>query len=409
MTGRVLSSVLWVASVLVSFPIAVFLIECLASLGKRRARPSGEPAAPPRRLAVLVPAHDEEELIARTVESIRSQLSAGDRIWVIADNCSDQTAARAQEAGAVVLERRDPDRRGKVAALSFGLERLAQDPPDVVIFVDADTPLEPGSIQALQATALERDRPVQAVYLLNPPPGAGAQAQFSALAFAIKNYVRPRGLARLGWPCPLVGTGMAIPWSLMQRVRFSEDSIVEDLQLGIDLAVAGHPAVLCEEAGVRGFLPSTASAGKVQRRRWEHGHLRTILTQVPRLMAYSIAKARLGLLAMALDLGVPPLSLLCLLWGMVTAGAIVGAFRGASPLPAWVCGTAGALLGVGVLAAWAGHLRKQMSFLIVLGMPFYMFLKIPLYFGFLFARETKWVRTPRDAPVPARPPTEPPR
>ncbi|HXX93967.1 MAG TPA: glycosyltransferase family 2 protein [Planctomycetota bacterium] len=392
-----LQILLLAVALLVSVPIGVLLLECLASLLRRR--PGGTPeggAAPASRRAVLIPAHNEEEAIARTVESIRPQLSAQDRLLVIADNCTDQTAQRARDAGATVFERHDPERRGKVAALACGLGILAQEPADLLILVDADTPVDPGSISALSRSASETGRPMQAIYLLKPPEGAGMKSRLSSLAFSLKNYVRPRGLARLGLPCPLVGTGMAIPWALLAQARFSEHSIVEDLQLGIDLAILGYPATLCEDAVVTGFLPTTDAAAKIQRRRWEHGHLRTLLTQAPRLVGWALRKGRPALLGMAFDLAVPPLSLLGMLWLFVAALALTSALRGGSPLPLWVSGASGVLFGAGLLTAWAGHLRKQVGLLTLLCLPFYVLWKVPLYVGFLFLRETKWIRTPRE-------------
>jgi cellulose synthase/poly-beta-1,6-N-acetylglucosamine synthase-like glycosyltransferase len=400
---------LWTACGLVSIPILVFFVECLASLRNPRARGDSLTAPPAGRLAVLIPAHNEEDLIASTIEAVLPQLSAPDRLVVIADNCTDQTANRARGAGAGVFERQMPDQRGKVAALAFGLERLAEDPPDVVLFVDADTRVEPGSVAALRRQAMEEKRPVQAIYTMSAPLEGGAQGAFSALAFAIKNLVRPRGLARLGLPCPLTGTGMAIPWELIKTVPFAKHSIVEDMQLGIDLAIAGYPARLCEEAMVTGLLPSSLSAASLQRRRWEHGHLGTILSQVPRLVGWSLRKGSFRLLAMALDLAVPPLALLCLLWFLVLAGAAVMAARTGYRIPLGAGVGEGLFLGGAVLAAWGGHLRNKIPFITLLWAPFYIFWKIPLYLRFVFARERKWVRTPREGPIqPQRPGDVPP-
>jgi cellulose synthase/poly-beta-1,6-N-acetylglucosamine synthase-like glycosyltransferase len=408
MTLRSLDVILLVASSLVSVPIGVLLVECLASLIRRHSPGGAPPPLRKGRVVVLIPAHNEESVIVQTLESIRPQLSDTDRLIVIADNCTDQTAARARQAGATVHERSDPDRRGKVAALAFGLSRLVSEPAEVLVLVDADTRMEPGSIVALAHQALETGRPMQAVYLLSAPEGAGLKTRFSSLAFAIKNFVRPRGLVRLGLPCPLVGTGMAIPWGLLERAHFSERSIVEDLQLGIDLAIAGFPAALCEDATVSGYLPSTDSAAKVQRRRWEHGHLRTIGTQVPRLIGWSIRKGKARLLAMALDLAVPPLSLLGVLWMIVAGASALAALRGWSRIPAVVSGVSGLLFGLAILVAWGAHLRKQISFLTLLFIPLYVFWKIPLYIGFLFVREKRWLRTPREESNPSVGPVKPP-
>jgi cellulose synthase/poly-beta-1,6-N-acetylglucosamine synthase-like glycosyltransferase len=99
--------------------------------------------------AVLIPAHNEETGIGPTLSSILPQLGAGDRVLVVADNCTDATAAVARASGAEVVERTDATRRGKGYALDFGVRTLEKAPPAVVVIVDADCTLESGSLDRL--------------------------------------------------------------------------------------------------------------------------------------------------------------------------------------------------------------------------------------------------------------------
>src|SRR5438132_576685 len=98
------------------------------SAAARRSRSVRRSAAADRspRIVALVPAHDEEQGICTTVASLRAQVGADDHfeVLVIADNCTDATAARAQAAGAVVWIRDVPGMRGKGHALAWGIERL---------------------------------------------------------------------------------------------------------------------------------------------------------------------------------------------------------------------------------------------------------------------------------------------
>jgi len=394
-TGPVWNGVLLGVALAVAIPIAVLFVECVAGLWPRRG-PGPETSAGGRRIAVLIPAHNEEAAIAETVRAVRSQVQPDDHVLVVADNCSDATAARARDAGADVLERIDAALRGKGYALAFGLRHLSARPPDLVVFIDADTRVEPGAIRALSACAGETRRPAQAVNLLAPPADAGPTALISSFAFLVKNLVRPAGLARLGIPCLLLGTGMAIPWSLIDVDRLATGNIVEDMQLGIDLAIAGFPPLLCLEAHVTGSLPTAGKAALVQRTRWEHGHLGTLLTQSPRLLWHALTRGRLRLLGMAIDLAVPPLALLCLIWATVAAGASAAALRGASWIPAIVSGSAGAALVLSVFLAWVRHARRQIPGRVLILAPLYVLWKIPVYLSFLFRRQKSWVRTPRD-------------
>ncbi|HVE39398.1 MAG TPA: glycosyltransferase family 2 protein [Planctomycetota bacterium] len=395
MTRAMLEGILMGVASLVSVPIVIFFLECVAALWPRR-MPAGQATpATEKPLAVLIPAHNEEAGIAETVRGIRAQAKPGDRVLVVADNCSDATAEKARAEGAEVLERRDPERRGKGYALSFGLKHLGAAPPDVVVFVDADTRVEPGSLDALRRSASSERRPVQAVNLLDPPPGARGTQYVSAFAFLTKNKVRPTGLSRLGIPCHLLGTGMAIPWELIDVDRLATGNIVEDMQMGIDLSIAGTPPRFCFDATVKGSFPDAAKAALVQRTRWEHGHLFTILTQCPRLAWQALRRGRPWLLGMALDLAVPPLALLCLLWILVAGGAAFVALRIGHPQTAFISAGSGGLLFLAVFLAWVRHGRRHVPGHVLLFAPVYVLWKIPVYAGFLFRRQKEWVRTER--------------
>ena len=390
-------AVLMVLAAGVSVPIAVFFLECAAALWPRRRRPAAD-RPPSRPIAVLVPAHNEEAGVGPTLRGIRGQLEPGDRVLVVADNCSDATADRARAEGVEVLERRDDRLRGKGYALSFGLHHLKAAPPDLVVFIDADTTLAAGAIRALRDAAAATRRPVQAVYQLEPPDGAGATDYISSFAFLTKNLVRPAGLSRLGVPCHLLGTGMALPWEHIDIDRLATGNIVEDMQMGIDLAIAGTPPLFCLDATVSGSLPANRKAALTQRTRWEHGHLGTLLTQAPRLAWQALRRGRASLFGLALDLSVPPLALLCLVWVTLAAACGIAAWRGFSLVPAIVTGSAGGALLLAVFLAWARHARRVIPGRVLFFAPLYILWKIPLYAAFLFRRQTEWVRTARDEP-----------
>ena len=382
-----------VAAATLAIPALIFFVECFASLflpaGKQLTRPEGVS------VVVMVPAHDEEGGIGATIAGVQSQLGPGDRVLIVADNCGDDTVRLARAAGAEVIERSDAERRGKGYALAFGVDHLDPDPPDVVIVVDADCHLTPGSIDALVRRAVETRRPVQADYVLKPTERSPI-SMISALAFLVRNRVRPRGLRRLGQPCHLDGTGMAFPWSVIRAAPDLGANIVEDLVMGVELALLGHEPILCVEAGVRSDLPSERGVALQQRRRWEHGHLATLLQNGPRLIRAGIVRGRPGLIALGADLIVPPLALLVglLLLVLGVAGSLV--LVGGPTFPAWIAGIAHGLVGLGVAIGWARYGRETIPFRYVLLVPLYVVWKVPLYVSFLFGRrEREWRRTER--------------
>ncbi|HEY9628283.1 MAG TPA: glycosyltransferase family 2 protein [Coleofasciculaceae cyanobacterium] len=380
---------------LLLIPIAILFIECFAALLPSR-RQTVSPISRPR-TAILVPAHNEALGIQAILTGLMAQLTERDRLVVIADNCTDETAAIARSTGAIVIERQDTNHLGKGYALDYGMNYLAAEPPDVVTFVDADCIMQPGSLAKIADWAMATNRPVQALYLMERPTQPQPKDAVSALAFMVKNLVRPQGLNRLGFPCLLTGTGMAFPWALLRNVKLASGNIVEDMQLGIDLAIAGNPPLFCREAQVTGLLPQQEKAAKSQRTRWEHGHLQTLIAQVPPLVKQSFQQRRLDLLAIALDLSVPPISLLSMLWFAISSLTVAAGFLGITWLPAWVLGIEGLLLLTAILVAWAKYGRAELPIQTLLAVPLYVLWKIPLYFAFLIRPQTQWVRTDRDA------------
>src|SRR4051812_32198806 len=312
--------VLLAAAAIVALPFAVLAVEALAALlPARKARTGDRP-----RCSVIVPAHDEEAGIATTIRNLRDQLQTGDRVLVVADNCSDGTANAARAAGAEVSERTDPEHRGKGFALDHGLGQLASEAPDVVVIVDADCELAAGALDALVRQAAATGRPAQGIYLIGTGSETDPRRRLSAFAVLLKNEIRPRGLDRLGMPCLLTGTGMSFPWTVLRSANLGTGNIVEDMKLGADLALAGYPPRLCPAARLTGAAAPDRQAAIKQRTRWEHGHMQTLVTQVPRLLVGGLMRMRPRLWGLGLELLVPPLSLLavvcslllliCLMW-----------------------------------------------------------------------------------------------
>lgn len=384
-----------VAALLV--PLSVVSIECVAALFARRsARQGSSPCLRPS-ITVLIPACNEARVIARTLVSVRSNLGEDDRVVVIADNCGDDTAVIARTYSVDVWERHHPDERGKGYAIHFGLRGLDADPPDVVIMMDADCVVERGDLERLAQTAADTGRPVQAVYLMDPPGKATRRDVVSAFAFCIRNFVRPLGLHTLRLPCLLTGSGMAFPWSVLRTVGMRGESIVEDMQLAVDLIQAGHPPLLCPEVVVRSLLPGRSTTAAKQRTRWEHGHLRTMFTAAPRLLATAIWRRRVGAAVLAIDLSVPPLSLLAILIvivGMVATG--VGLLGGSwTPLMLLLLGTVGATTTLA--GAWLRFARHEIGARDLLAAPWYLLWKLPIYLRYLCGPETQWTKTSREA------------
>jgi cellulose synthase/poly-beta-1,6-N-acetylglucosamine synthase-like glycosyltransferase len=392
-----LSALLMSLTALVAFPVVIFFVEvCAAILLRRRAEDSGLMPASRPRVAVLVPAHDESAGIVAALEDIKAQLHRGDRLLVIADNCADDTAAIAAAANAEVVERHDSTKIGKAYALDFGLRHLSEAPPEIVVMIDADCRLGAATINLLTNACASTHRPIQAFYAMAAPAGSNLSYQVAEFAWRVKNWVRPLGLSALNLPCQLMGSGMAFPWEVIRSVDLAGGWIVEDLKLGLDLALAGHSPKFLPSARVDSTFAPSAKGTEVQRKRWEQGHIAMILTAAPRLVWVALSQANWGLLALALDLAVPPLSLLGLLViGMFAVSASAALFD-ISYIPLLI--STGTLIGftAPVILAWLVYGRDVLPFRALLSIPVYMFGKFRIYGSALSGKPVAtWTRTDR--------------
>lgn len=375
--------------------VVMLTLECFAALLPERSSPEhSEGQRPP--VAILIPAHDEILGIKKTIDTLKPQLRQEDQLVVIADNCSDGTAELSRKLGATVVERHNLEHRGKGYALDFGRAFLADAPPEVVMIIDADCEVHPGTVAEATLLAHKSQSPVQVTNLLSPPARPSLKDQLSSFAFTVRTLVRPNGISRLGLPLTLHGTGMAFPWSIFKGLPLANSNLVEDMQLSLDLLLEGHSPRLCRSGRVTGVLPSQSGAAAQQRKRWEHGHLSTLVNQSPRLLKAAWQQKRLPLVAATLDLCIPPLALLVLLWaGLTTVALLWGAIQG-QWLPSLVLLLQGMLLSSSILLVWMKYCRAQLPLTALLAVPFYIFWKIPIYFSFLFRPQKGWVRTSRE-------------
>jgi cellulose synthase/poly-beta-1,6-N-acetylglucosamine synthase-like glycosyltransferase len=392
-----LSALLALPGLLLLLWALLLAFQGLASLLPDRRDAGEEPGAAAPRYAVLMPAHNEEDIIESTVRDTLQHMGRNGRLLVVADNCTDATAALARGAGAEVVERRHADEKGKGYALAHGLAQLADDPPDVVVILDADCQVKAGTLDILVTAAQRFQRPIQGRYDMLPPQGAGRKQRIAAFAWDFRSRFRAEGYRRLGLPCQLMGSGMAFPWPLLQRVSLANGHLVEDLKLGLDLARIGSAPLLRPAAVLSSYFPMNEQGAQSQRQRWEHGHLSMVFSSAPALLREAIGQRNGALLAMVLDMSVPPLAFLVLTTvlyaGLTTALAWVG---WVAPPVAVLGFLSLSIAGASVMLGWWRVGRRWIGVGELLTTPIYVLRKLPVYAAFLSRKRLTWIRTRRD-------------
>jgi cellulose synthase/poly-beta-1,6-N-acetylglucosamine synthase-like glycosyltransferase len=289
-----------------------YLLGLLAAGARRGDDSARDPQGVPLRIAVLVPAHNEEGAITAAVRALLVQRYDTSRreVVVIADNCSDATAQAAAAAGAAVWERDEPESAGKGQALAWALERLWADRPEIeaVAMVDADCIASPNLLEAMDRALQAGMRAVQTRYVVSNPD-ASPTAALRCAGFALMHIVRPRGKQRLGLSCGLFGTGMAFRAELLREQRWSAFSVTEDVEYHLRLVAAGETVGFVDDAYVASPMPTTAENAQEQQLRWETGNAR-LIREATLLLVHGVERRDWRRVATALDYLVPAQSLL---------------------------------------------------------------------------------------------------
>ena len=384
-----------VALLLAPFAVltAFFAVEIM--LGLRPAR-SGARARGKASAVIVIPAHDEAEVVGKTLQMLQTALGEDMRVLVVADNCDDTTAEIVRDHGVEVVERTNAQDRGKGFALAFAAEHLTVAAPDVVVVLDADCSTDAASLRNLVAAAAASGRPSQAINLLRPNRQSSPLVQLSTFGFMLKNLVRQRGLQRLAGRVHLTGTGMAMPFDQFRASAGTRSSIVEDLALGLELSAAGHPPMLVSNAMVWSES-STEQGTLVQRRRWEGGFLSTALKWGVREALHGVASGSPRAVLAGLDLMVPPLALFAVL--NMAALIVTGLLTLAVGAAWWPVIAQFGLLLLALLAVFAAWLREGRAFIslgVLARLPLYVLWKLPMYVGLARGGAPKeWLRTGR--------------
>jgi 1,2-diacylglycerol 3-beta-glucosyltransferase len=387
-----------VASALALPALAVASYLALLAVMANRRRPPVVPG-PRLRFDVIVPAHDEEVGIARTVKSVMAVDYPADlmRIVVVADNCRDRTAEYAGAAGAAVLIRDVPEVRGKGHALAYGFaDSLARGFADAVVVVDADTVVSANLLTAFSAHFGAGAEVLQAQYGVRNPESSW-RTRLMHIAFTAFHTVRSLGRERLGVSCGLRGNGMAFATRVLRRVPHQAFSKVEDLEYGIALGFAGIRVRYVPEATVLGDMCDGERASRPQRQRWEQGRSSMAKQHVRALLVGAFVRRDRVLLDLAMDLLVPPLGHVAVAIAGGTAVCAIAVLAG-WPLPVAPWLWAGSLLGIAIYAGRSVALSNTgiRGALDLVWVPVFLAWKLALPFRARRDRSGEWVRTPRD-------------
>lgn len=392
-----MTTLLHLALIVLAVPTALACAYLLALTALSWREPAPRPSSRRTCFDIIVPAHDEAQVIERTLESLAALEWPADRrrVMVIADNCTDDTASIARRRGARVCERRDPENRGKGYALQLGftlseMEGWAQ----AVVVVDADSRVSPNLLEAI-ATRLEAgEHAVQVHYgVLNPLDSW--RTRLMSIAMASFHTVRSRARERLRLSCGIRGNGWCVTHELLRQVPYRAFSLTEDLEFGIELGRSGYRVAYADEANVLGEMVSGAGAARKQRQRWEQGRSHLVRSKIGPVLRSALTRRSRVCADLALDLLVPPLSTVALGVVLLLGLALWACLRRPADLPwLWAALACAAALTAHVARGWRLSGIGARAWLDFLRVPVFIVWKLRVIVGSRPA--VAWTRTERE-------------
>ena len=383
-----------IASVLCGIFTVYYAFTCLGGLLFRKRRET--PVHPPRRrVAAVIAARNEAGVIGRLVESLLAMDYPRELydIYVIPNNCTDDTEARARAAGAEILHVDGPiHAKGDVLRGAFA-QLTATGKYDAYCVFDADNLVDPGFFQAVNDALEDGLHVAQGFRDSKNPYDSWVSGSMSVFYWFMSRFYN-ESRARLNVSCSLNGTGFMVSDALIRTIGWNTRTLTEDLEFTALCALHGYrvgwmPRARVYDEQTRGFWDSC-----VQRRRWTAGSMQCLRRYTLSLFRrHSIASLDMGLLFLG--------NLLCVIGLIPAIGTIIDLAPIVTSLPPWLPLATAALLGVGILyylaccAAAAllyraeGRLNRR-AIPGIFGFPLFMVSWMPVNLVAVFTPPPRW-------------------
>lgn len=396
--------VIGIASALCAlFGLHYALVAILGGFRKARLHPS---CPPKHRIAALIAARNEEEVIGYLVESLKKQDYPKELfdIYVIPNNCSDDTHGAALRAGAKVLNcTREVHSKGEVMRFAFDELLGGEQQYDAFCIFDADNIVDPGFFRAVNNALCDGAQIAQG-YRDSKNPRDSWIAGCVSMFYWGMNRLYNRARSVLGLSAALNGTGFMVSADLIRQYGWNTVSLTEDLEFTAQCAIRGIRIHWMNDAVTYDEQPVTLKDSFTQRRRWSAGTLQCMKKYWGQLFQGMVRRHSFACLDMGLLFLGPVIQLVCFvpgILGLVYVG--IGLFNGTMTIPAvllWaLAGVLGSILGSDALGLLICLLEKKTSrvrFSALANMWIFLLSWIPANLACIFFGVPKWKAIPHN-------------
>lgn len=355
------------------------------------------------RFAVIIPAHNEELVIAKTIKNL-FEIDFPHNLYdviVIADNCTDKTPFISAQMGALVLERYNKNLKGKGYALKWCFDLLLKSSKnyDAYFVIDADTSVNKNILQIINLYLNSGANAIQCSDLVKTQRNSWS-SEITRVGLLLYNFTKPLGKKVINCSAGLRGNGMCFTSELLKRNPWNAFSQTEDLEYGLKLLLNDVPIIFAPEARVTAIMPASSKNAESQRARWEMGRFPLVKKYSRDLFFAAIKNKSLKLFDAFIDLISPAFvnlfSFTIIMILMNTFFAIFNLQFAMTLLSLWIILLLLQIFHVlgGLYAANADRDAYKALF----NVPKYAFWKFILYLKLAFKGHTNlWIRTTRES------------
>lgn len=306
----------YILTITAFFQIFVFGITCyylvLGFIGLFRKK-ENKNYEPKNKFALLIAAHNEEVVIGSLIESMLKLDYPKEMydVFVIADNCTDNTAKISKEYGVNVCERFAKDKRGKGYALEWMFANLfaMEKQYDAIAIFDADNLVHKDFLKEINSKMQEGYKVVQG-YIDSKNPGDSWIAAAYSIAFWTQNRMFQLSRANIGFSNQIGGTGFAIETNTLKKLGWGATCLTEDLEFTCKLVLNGEKVGWAHDAIIYDEKPLELKQSWTQRKRWMQGFADVASRYFFKLMKKSIVERKFYMFDCALYVLQPYVTLL---------------------------------------------------------------------------------------------------
>lgn len=355
---------------------------------------------PKKSFAVIVAAHNEEQVISQLVENLHVLNYPRELydVFVVADNCKDRTAQLARAAGAFVYERFNLEQRGKGYAMEWMFNKLfrLKRKYDAVVVFDADNIVHPAFLLEMNNRLCKGEKVIQGYLDAKNPHDTWIAGTF-AISFWVVNHIWHLAKYNLGLSSVLGGTGMCISTDVLQKFGWGATCLTEDMEFTMKVLLKGIRTTWAHDAIVYDEKPLTFKQSWNQRKRWAQGHFDIAGRYIPRMIMEGIKHRDIRILDGVLHLLQPHFLLLSTTFVLLSYMYYLVPFYTnilykIIPVEVWTIIAIGQYIFPVIVLAKIRAQWKSWIYLILY--PLFVYSWVPITFlGFLHRNEREWSHT----------------